>query len=78
MAEIKLPTELKKLGGNIRRIRNSMNMTQEQLSELADINARNVRRIEAGEINILITTVARIREALGCTWNDLMPTEWKP
>ena len=77
MSEIRLPTELKKLGGNVRRIRNSLGMTQERLAELVEINARNVRRIEAGEINILITTVARIRGALGCAWDDLMPREWK-
>jgi transcriptional regulator with XRE-family HTH domain len=77
VAEIKLPTELRKLGGNVRRIRNSLGMTQERLAELVDINARNVRRIEAGEINILVTTIARIRGALGCTWDDLMPREWK-
>ncbi|MBA4149504.1 MAG: helix-turn-helix transcriptional regulator [Verrucomicrobia bacterium] len=52
-------------------------MTQEKLAELADINPRNVRRIEAGEINILITTVARIRKALDCTWDELLSAEWK-
>jgi transcriptional regulator with XRE-family HTH domain len=73
----KLPVELRKLGDNIRRIRTSMGMSQERLAELADINARTLRRIEAGEINILITTVARIRGALGCKWDDLAPSEWK-
>jgi transcriptional regulator with XRE-family HTH domain len=52
-------------------------MTQERLAELVDINIRNVRRIEAGEINLLVTTVARIRRALGCSWEDLMPRDWK-
>jgi transcriptional regulator with XRE-family HTH domain len=52
-------------------------MSQERLAELADINARTLRRIEAGEINILITTVARIRDAMGCKWDDLVPPEWK-
>ena len=66
MPKIKLPAELRKLGGNIRRIRTSLEMSQERLAELADINARTLQRIEAGEINILITTVARIRSALGC------------
>lgn len=77
MAKIRLPVELRKLGGNIRRIRVSQEMSQERLAELADINARTLRRIEAGEINILITTVARIRDAMGCKWDDLVPPEWK-
>jgi transcriptional regulator with XRE-family HTH domain len=77
VAKTRLPTELKKLGDNIRRIRTSQKMTQERLAELASLNARTIRHIEAGEINILITTVARIRGALGCMWDDLMPPDWK-
>ena len=77
MAGTKLPTQLKEFGGNVRRLRNSLDMTQERLAELVDINIRNVRRIEAGEINLLVTTVARIRRALGCSWEDLMPRDWK-
>jgi hypothetical protein len=37
-----------------------------------DLNIRNVQRIEAGEINILLTTAKRIKTALGCSWDDLM------
>ncbi|HZL14093.1 MAG TPA: helix-turn-helix transcriptional regulator [Verrucomicrobiae bacterium] len=77
MAKTRLPTELKKLGDNIRRIRTSLKMSQERLAELASLNARTIRHIEAGEINTLITTIARIRKALGCKWDDLVPSEWK-
>ena len=77
MAKTRLPIELRKLGDNIRRIRTSLKMSQERLAELASLNARTIRHIEAGEINILITTVARIRGALGCKWDDLMPPDWK-
>ena len=76
MARNQLPKQLKQFGANVRRIRTSSGMTQERLAELVDINIRNVQRIEAGEINLLITTVARIRRALGCSWNTLMPDEW--
>lgn len=72
-----MAADLSGLGGNIRRIRTSLGMTQERLAELADINARSVRRIEAGEINLLITTVARIRRALDCRWDELVPDSWK-
>ena len=37
----------------------------------------NVRRIEAGEFNVLVTTVARIRKALHCSWDELVPRGWK-
>lgn len=77
MSKGKVAADLRELGGNIRRIRTSLGMTQEQLAELVDINPRNVRRIEAGEINVLITTLARIRNALRCSWDELVPRSWK-
>ena len=49
-------------------------MTQEKLAERADLNIRTVQKIEAGNINILITTLHRIRQALGCDWNKLLST----
>lgn len=48
-------------------------MTQEGLAELVDLNIRTVQKIEAGEINILLTTVLRIFRALKCPWERLMP-----
>jgi transcriptional regulator with XRE-family HTH domain len=66
---------LKQLGGNIRRERIAKDMTQQQLAEFADLNIRNVQRIEAGEIDVLLTTVVRIRKALGCPLERLMPKD---
>lgn len=48
-------------------------MTQAQLAELIGLNIRNVQKIEAGETNVLITTVTRIRKALGCSADKLIP-----
>jgi len=47
-------------------------MTQEKLAELADLNIRTVQKIEAGDINVLITTVLRIHKALKCPWDKLL------
>jgi transcriptional regulator with XRE-family HTH domain len=73
--------ELKRLqkafGANVRRERNRRGMTQERLAELADLSLRNIQRVEAGELNVLMTTVVRIRRALGCSWEELMPPGWK-
>jgi transcriptional regulator with XRE-family HTH domain len=49
-------------------------MTQERLAELADLNIRTVQKIEAGDINILLTTVVRLRQALKASWDSLMPS----
>jgi transcriptional regulator with XRE-family HTH domain len=47
-------------------------VTQEKLAELADLNIRTVQKIEAGDINILVTTVLRIQKALKCPWDKLL------
>ncbi len=57
-------TRLKTFGANVRRARSSRTLTQERLAELADLNVRTIQKIEAGETNILITTLARIARAL--------------
>jgi transcriptional regulator with XRE-family HTH domain len=64
--------ELRKLGANIRRERNAKNMTQERLAELADLNIRTVQKIEAGQINTLITTAIRLQHSLKCPWDKLL------
>ena len=49
-----------------RRERTARWLTQERLAELADLNPRTVQKIEAGPITILVTTLQRLRAALGC------------
>ena len=66
-------SQLKALGANIRRERTRRGMTQERLAEAVDLNIRTVQKIEAGEVNILVTTILRFQEALSCDWKRLMP-----
>jgi|SRR5579872_6753125 len=68
---------LKELGNNVRRERMAGNLTQEGLAELADLNIRNVQRIEAGEVDVLLSTACRLRKALGCSWEKLLPKGWR-
>lgn len=49
-------------------------MTQERWAELTDLNIRTVQKIEAGDVNILVTTAIRFQQALKCGWNKLLPT----
>ncbi|HEU5070312.1 MAG TPA: helix-turn-helix transcriptional regulator [Verrucomicrobiae bacterium] len=67
---------LKELGSNIRRKRTSKGITQQELAELADLNIRNIQRIEAGQIDIIFSTFARIKKSLDCSWEDLIPRDW--
>ena len=46
-------------------------ITQQRLAELADLNVRTVQKIEAGKINILLTTAMRLKRAVGCPWDKL-------
>jgi transcriptional regulator with XRE-family HTH domain len=66
---------LKQLGDNIRRERMAKGITQQQIAEKADLNIRNVQRIEAGEIDVLLRTTVRIRKALGCPLEKLIPKD---
>jgi transcriptional regulator with XRE-family HTH domain len=63
---------LKRFGANVRRVRAARGITQERLAELADLNVRNVQRIEAGEFSGLIETIKRLRSALKCSWEELL------
>lgn len=64
--------QLKAFGANLRRIRSSSGMTQEHLAELAELNVRTIQKIEAGETNILITTLVRLAKALDADVNSLL------
>jgi predicted transcriptional regulator len=64
---------LKAFGGNVRRERCAQGLTQDKLAELAEISTRNLQKVEAGELNILFTTVVRMQLALKCAWKKLMP-----
>lgn len=67
-----LQPELIRLGDNLRRERMRIGMTQEVAAERAGLALRTLQKIEAGEINILVTTARRLKVALGCSWGRLM------
>ena len=66
---------IKIFGANVRRERVRKGLTQDALAERAEIATRNLQKIEAGEINILVTTAFRIQLALRCPYRRLMPAE---
>lgn len=69
--------KLKELGISVRNARTRAGLTQEQLAENADLNTRTVQKIEAGRLNILVTTLAKIQSAIGCSWSALLGPEAK-
>ena len=64
--------QLKAFGVNVRRERMARKNTQEKLAEAVDLNIRTIQKIEAGHVNILLTTVLRLKKALGCQWDVLL------
>ena len=61
------------MGQNVRRQRLAAGLTQEKLAELADLAPRTIQKIEAGQLDLLATTVARLRAAVRCRYDDLLP-----
>ncbi len=64
---------MKVVGKLIRAARLDAGLTQEKLAELTTLAPRVVQKIEAGRITILTTTLIRIRRALGCDYDDILP-----
>ena len=67
--------QIEGFGANVRRERMRRELTQERLAEAVDLNIRTVQKIEAGDVNILLTTVLRLKKALACPWEKLLPKE---
>ena len=63
---------LAKIGRNLQKARLAAGLSQEALAELAELHPRTVQKIEAGDINMLITTVFRIKAALDVEWKHLL------
>jgi transcriptional regulator with XRE-family HTH domain len=64
--------ELSRFGANVRRERWLCGLTQEALAEQVDVHPRMIQKIEAGQTNLLLTTLLRIQAALGCPWDLLL------
>ncbi len=64
--------ELERFGANLRKERYVKRFTQEKLAELCGLSTRAIQKIEAGELNILLTTLKRVRRALRCPWQRLL------
>jgi transcriptional regulator with XRE-family HTH domain len=62
---------LTKFGENVRALREKRELTQERLSELAELDQTYISGIENGSRNPTIISVARIAKALRTTVADL-------
>jgi transcriptional regulator with XRE-family HTH domain len=60
------------LGGAIKRIRLSKNISQEKLALLAEVDRSYMGRVERGDNNVAILTLARIACALDISVSELI------
>lgn len=59
------------LGLRIKKIRESKNLTQENLANDCDIPKSQITRIEKAKINTTVKTLIKISNALGVDFKDL-------
>jgi transcriptional regulator with XRE-family HTH domain len=52
-------------GGNVQRLRLKRGWTQEYLAELAGLDLSYTQRVERGEINLTLSSLANFADALG-------------
>ncbi len=62
---------LTRFGENVRALREKRDLTQERLSELAELDQTYISGIENGSRNPTIRSVARIAKALKTTVSEL-------
>lgn len=60
------------LGRNLRRARQRLELTQEEVAERSGVHATEVSRIEAGKRDPRVSTVARLAKAVGVPPGDLL------
>lgn len=65
------------IGKNIRRIRLSKSMSQQDLAAILNIEKSNMSRIEYGRTNVTVRSLYRISRALGVPLKELVDMEQK-
>lgn len=59
------PVELqRRLASRLREIREQRGLTQEEVAHSAGMAPRHIQKIEAGEVNVTLRTIARLCRAL--------------
>ncbi|HYQ05158.1 MAG TPA: helix-turn-helix transcriptional regulator [Polyangiaceae bacterium] len=53
------------LGGNVQRLRLKRGWTQEHLAEAAELDLSYAQRVERGEVNLTLSSLANFADALG-------------
>ena len=60
------------VGSNIRVLRNNLGWSQERLAVLSKVSSDYMGRLERGEVNVSIDTLARIAKALRVDFAEII------
>lgn len=66
---------LKKFGANLKRLRESQGMSQEELCFKSGLSKNQIGNIERGEVNTTISTLYAISAALDLKLQDILSFE---
>ena len=61
------------VGAEIRRIRSDQKLLQRELADGAALPLRTIGRIERGEVDVRLSTLAKIAKALRVSLKSLLP-----
>lgn len=63
---------LRRFGQNFKAAREAAGVTQEALARILEVGSNYVQDVERGDVNISVTRLLEITEALECSPNDLL------
>ena len=63
---------LKKIGAQLKKVRESKGMGQRELSSNCDIDYSKINKIEHSRVNMLVTTLIELAEGLGVHPRELL------
>lgn len=66
---------LKIFGDNLKKIRTQKGLSQRQLSALCNVDNADISRMENGEINVSLNTIAQLADALEISFYKLIKPE---
>lgn len=68
-----MKTSAESVGQNIRRLRESRGWLQRDLAQAAGLPVRTIGRIERGDVDVRLSTLAKIAKALRVSAKELLP-----
>jgi transcriptional regulator with XRE-family HTH domain len=67
---------LKRLGANIKKLREAKDLSLRELSYECDIDNSKISKIEKGQVNITVTTILQLAKALAVHPTELLKTDF--